>query len=224
VASGELGEKPAIHVWESDTLQNIAVLKGIHSKGVSLLCFIKQNDLLASCGVRIDSPLLVYNVNDGTLVLSTRLKGYALDLQIAKPYLWDPEEKDFIPEEDQTNLIFSCTEHELYIFTYESGIFTTGEIRMSEFQITSPITCCYAFTCDYSSDDTQNIDKKIVTLTGHSNGKVLVWENMQDKRELDDYKGTVIDITCSEINVIIASSPSFLHFVRETFDFFLIFH
>ncbi len=30
VASGELAERPALHIWDSNTLQNQGVIKGIH--------------------------------------------------------------------------------------------------------------------------------------------------------------------------------------------------
>lgn len=30
VASGELGEKPALHIWDCNTLQNLGVISGIH--------------------------------------------------------------------------------------------------------------------------------------------------------------------------------------------------
>lgn len=30
VATGELAQKPAIHIWDSNTLQNLGVIKGIH--------------------------------------------------------------------------------------------------------------------------------------------------------------------------------------------------
>lgn len=30
VATGELALKPAIHIWDSNTLQNLGVIKGIH--------------------------------------------------------------------------------------------------------------------------------------------------------------------------------------------------
>ncbi len=33
VATGELAEKPALHIWDSNTLQNIGVIKGVHKKG-----------------------------------------------------------------------------------------------------------------------------------------------------------------------------------------------
>ena len=41
VATGELAEIPAIHIWNPSTLQNLGVIKGIHKKGISLMCFFK---------------------------------------------------------------------------------------------------------------------------------------------------------------------------------------
>ena len=217
IASGELGDKPAIHVWDCTTLQNISILKGVHNTGISLLCFIKNNDLLASCGVRENSPLLIYNIRDGTLVLSTYLKGFALDLRTVRPYVKVKGEQELRYEEGKTNTFIACTDHELYLFTYETGVFTTGEIKMSDFEVQSEVTCCLAYSYDYINEDSQGIERKIVTLTGHKNGKVYLWENMQDKKEIDTCKGEIIDMIGYDSYIVIASSPSDLHFVKRRY-------
>lgn len=35
VASGEIGAQPAIHLWDSQTLQNFGIIQGIHKNGIS---------------------------------------------------------------------------------------------------------------------------------------------------------------------------------------------
>lgn len=37
IASGELGDKPAIHVWSRKSLETIQVIRGMHAIGVHLL-------------------------------------------------------------------------------------------------------------------------------------------------------------------------------------------
>ena len=52
MATGEIGRKPKIIVWDSDTLQTLAVLKGFHKRGVPLLAFSEgRGDRLASVGL-----------------------------------------------------------------------------------------------------------------------------------------------------------------------------
>jgi microtubule-associated protein-like 5 len=80
VATGELALKPAIHVWDSSTLQNVGIIKGTHRNGVHLLTFFKNDELLATCGIREDSPVLVYGVRDLNLVLSTFVSEMAIEL------------------------------------------------------------------------------------------------------------------------------------------------
>jgi len=171
--------------------------------------------------VRANSPLLIYNIRDGSLVLSTFVKGFALDLRPVKPYVWDVDEQDIKYEETMTNTFVACTDDGLYMFTYETGVFTTGELKITDFQINSVTTCCLAFSLNFPTEESQGSDKKVVTITGHENGKVIVWENMEDKRELEDYKGAIIDIVCFDLVVVIASSPGNLHFVNFFFISFI---
>jgi len=61
VATGEIGRKPKIIVWDSDTLQTLAVLKGFHKRGVPLLAFSEgRGDRLASVGLDNDHSIAVY--------------------------------------------------------------------------------------------------------------------------------------------------------------------
>lgn len=80
IASGELGASPAIHIWSVDSLNNLGVIKGEHKQGVHLLNFFHSDKYLASCGMRADSPVLVYNLTDFSLLLSTYVEGLAIDL------------------------------------------------------------------------------------------------------------------------------------------------
>lgn len=152
VATGELGETPAIHIWDCDTLQNVAILKGIHSSGIHLLAFMKDDEFLVSCGVRPNSPLLIYNIKDTSLVLSTYLIGFALDLQPIVSYVATADKntkgvKYHIGEsgdDSSGNSFFTCTKDAVFLFTYENGIFNPGELKISDYPVNSSITCCVA--------------------------------------------------------------------------------
>ena len=220
VASGELGDKPAIHVWDSTTLQNIAIMKGIHNTGVHLLTFIKNNEFIASCGLRNNSPLLIYSVRDSSLVLSTYIRGFALDLKLVIPYVRTQHDPELKCDETRNSPFVVCTENNLYLFTYEANIFENTELSLKDLDINSPITSCLAYTLNIKSDDKNIADQKFFILTGHANGKVILLEDLKDKRELEEYKASVTDMMCFDSGVVIASNPSTLHFVSNLSSLF----
>lgn len=73
VASGEIAKHPSIHIWNSCTLHNVGVIKGIHRFGVQHLLFIQSDKLLLTCGIRQNVPILIYSVDNCQLVISTCL-------------------------------------------------------------------------------------------------------------------------------------------------------
>lgn len=42
--------------------------------------FFKDDEYLATCGIRESSPILIYNVKDSSLVLSTFITEFAIEL------------------------------------------------------------------------------------------------------------------------------------------------
>ena len=61
IASGELGDTPAIHVWNSRTLENLAILSGIHRRGIHLIAFSKTDKFLVTCGLNKPSAVIIYD-------------------------------------------------------------------------------------------------------------------------------------------------------------------
>jgi WD40 repeat protein len=52
IATGELcPDNPEVHVWNCQTLECKAVLKGIHSRGVHLIAFTRDDKRLVTCGL-----------------------------------------------------------------------------------------------------------------------------------------------------------------------------
>ena len=74
IATSELAKKPEIHVWNPKTLSIICLIKGQHRNGVHFLNFMNRDTLLASCGVRIDSPIFIHNARTGQFLISTCVK------------------------------------------------------------------------------------------------------------------------------------------------------
>jgi WD40 repeat protein len=80
IASGELAEQPEIHIWDINTYQNVTIIKGHHKDGVHLLSFFSSDSMLATCSIKKDSTVLIYNLKDSSLLLSTYVNGLAIDL------------------------------------------------------------------------------------------------------------------------------------------------
>ena len=71
IATGEFGENPSLHLWDSETLRNIAIMTGVHQNGIHLLSFFDQDKYIASCGIRKNTPILIYSTKTFELLLST---------------------------------------------------------------------------------------------------------------------------------------------------------
>ena len=64
IASGEYGNKPAIHIWDYNTLKSINIIKGIHDNGVMYMKFLYNDNFLATCSWRNNSQVIVYNIHN----------------------------------------------------------------------------------------------------------------------------------------------------------------
>jgi len=71
IASGELGENPEIHVWNSRTLLNIQILKGVHKSGVHLMSFTKNDTFLVTCGLTLPSAIIIYDWKNNMVLISS---------------------------------------------------------------------------------------------------------------------------------------------------------
>ncbi|GMH62047.1 hypothetical protein TrLO_g8072 [Triparma laevis f. longispina] len=60
VATGELGKKPAIVLWDSNSGTTLAKMSGFHKRGVNLLTFSADGNLVYSVGMDDDHSVAVY--------------------------------------------------------------------------------------------------------------------------------------------------------------------
>ena len=68
------------------------MIKGIHQHGINQIKFFKQDILIASCGIRESTPILIYNVKDYSLVLSTIVNEFVISLMTIENYVGDFKE------------------------------------------------------------------------------------------------------------------------------------
>jgi hypothetical protein len=80
MASGEKDDNPMIHIWDSNSLQNMGIIKGFHKGGVSHMSFFLQNRFLITCGTNPNQPVLIYGMKDYRLLLSTYMEVHVLDI------------------------------------------------------------------------------------------------------------------------------------------------
>ena len=67
VATGEIGKKPKIVLWDSNTGVTLRELR-FHTRGVNTVCFSPTGRLLVSTGMDVDRTIVVHNIESGIVV------------------------------------------------------------------------------------------------------------------------------------------------------------
>ena len=115
IASGELGDPPKVHVFNSRTLENITILAGIHRKGVHLIAFSKTDKYLVTCGLNKPSAVVIYDWKKETVLVSTSIQSPTQDIFIFPDLYIDEkikEEEAKDPQTDKKLLTIQDEEHE----------------------------------------------------------------------------------------------------------------
>ncbi|EGR31153.1 hypothetical protein IMG5_116830 [Ichthyophthirius multifiliis] len=218
VASGEIAQNnPAIHLWDSNTLQNLGVIKGIHQKGIHLLQFFKGDEYLASCGIRTNSPILIYNVKDFTLVLSTLINEFAFELigidnysqeyVIKKQNSNQQDNNDFF---NYDNSFIVCSGQQIVLFHYFDGNFITHDIKLEDFYIFEELNCATCVRIPASSKisyqgTTENL---IIIVSGHKNGLVCIWQNFDHEKNIQLQDHDIVSIVNFDYGILIGTINS----------------
>ncbi|OCT79280.1 hypothetical protein XELAEV_18026090mg [Xenopus laevis] len=72
VATGQVGRDAAIHVWDTQTLKCLSLLKGQHQRGVSALDFSADGKCLVSVGLDDNHTIVYWDWKKGEKIASTR--------------------------------------------------------------------------------------------------------------------------------------------------------
>ncbi|EGR31701.1 hypothetical protein IMG5_103450 [Ichthyophthirius multifiliis] len=77
VATGEIGPKPSIYVWNTTTLLHQCHFKGQLAKGISALAFSPNGDKLIAADIDVDHKIAIFNINaksknGGVLLISEK--------------------------------------------------------------------------------------------------------------------------------------------------------
>ena len=68
VATGEIGPKPVIYIWDAITMQVVHKLWGKLTKGIQCLAFSPSGKQLAAVAIDEDHCVAIYNTESGVLI------------------------------------------------------------------------------------------------------------------------------------------------------------
>jgi microtubule-associated protein-like 6 len=84
IATGQIGKRPIIVVWDAETGETVQILKGFHQRAVCQLDFSPDGELLASVGQDDDHSLALYRWQDGSIMGTSKGdKNKVLGIQFA---------------------------------------------------------------------------------------------------------------------------------------------
>ena len=113
VASGELANRPSIHIWESSNRKTLQILSGYHLNGVHLLSFAYDEDFLLTCGKKESSPILIYNWRKNIIVYSFSMGDIVQDVSMI--YF------DYNNENDVINNFVLCSTKEIQVIQIKNA-------------------------------------------------------------------------------------------------------
>jgi len=72
VATGQIGKRPSIVIWDSETAETVQVLTGFHKRAVSQLEFSSDGSLLASAGNDDNHSIAIYEWMSGKMICNSQ--------------------------------------------------------------------------------------------------------------------------------------------------------
>ncbi|XP_045677967.1 echinoderm microtubule-associated protein-like 5 isoform X1 [Phyllostomus hastatus] len=72
VATGQVGRDPSIHIWDTETIKPLSVLKGCHQYGVCAVDFSADGKRLASVGIDDSHTIVLWDWKRGEKLSTTR--------------------------------------------------------------------------------------------------------------------------------------------------------
>ena len=113
IASGELANRPSIHIWESTSRKTLQILSGYHLNGIHLLSFAYDEQFLLTCGKKESSPILIYNWRKNIIVYSFSMNDIVQDVRMI--YF------DYNNENDIINNFVLCSTKEIQVIQIKNA-------------------------------------------------------------------------------------------------------
>jgi WD40 repeat protein len=172
VATGQIGKDPPIHIWNTDTMEPLSVLKGSHERGVCAVDFSADGKKLASVGLDDDHSIVIWDWKKGEQMSTTR--GHKDKIFMVK---WSPSSSD--------QLVTVGVKH-IKFWTQAGGGLTSkrGIFGRKEKQCTM-LCVVYGRSSGH-------------TYTGGSDGRVYHWEGNSLLTAVDAHKGPLFAMQAVE--------------------------
>jgi WD40 repeat protein len=72
VATGQIGKDPYIAVWDANTMETVALLKGFHQRGICALGFSNEGKYLVSVGLDDSHTIAIWDWQAGRVIASDK--------------------------------------------------------------------------------------------------------------------------------------------------------
>ena len=233
-ASGERGKNPALHVWSVKDLKPVSIFKGQHKADIYLLSFAHKDQYLVSCSKRLDTPIIVFNLLENTVLFSTYVDQFVRAILPVNNLIGDFKNQGEREKYVDSDFVLLSAE-KIYFVEYGAGVYSkvleqsVGEL-MSETGKAEPDQIT-AGSCFYMNKENPDLkayarnkeDKVIRLITGHSKGQVVIWEIvMPDNNNFflelrfhkllpKSYNKEVMEIIHLDGGIGITTSDSFIH-------------
>ncbi|CAM9122646.1 unnamed protein product [Ascophyllum nodosum] len=165
VCSGEIGARPRVCVWCTETCQVISIFRGFHRKGIDSVCFSPDGQLIVSVGADPSHAMAVFHWQSRT-TLFTAPSGLepVLDCHVA-----------------HENLVVSCGVDHIRFWTRVGGSFEMAQGIFGRKCALQPMLCCSSL----------GDDNDVVVLTGSTSGHMYVWEGRNCTRCIKAHTGAL---------------------------------
>ena len=176
--TGESGITPKIHVWRISTLETLQILSGIHQTSITLLGFTNNENHLISCS---SYTVVIYEWRTKTILVTTN-------------HIYPISDLYLLPRVTSSSCFVLGCDEEITVYSIQKDKLNVSSVNLEVSMCKSPI-CCLAGQGIY------NIQKEgtFLLLTGHSNGSVLLWENIEFQKIIVVYESSICAL-CVMVN------------------------
>ncbi|XP_071162130.1 echinoderm microtubule-associated protein-like 6 [Mytilus edulis] len=163
VATGQVGRDGTIHIWDTESMKTLSVLKGQHQRGVCAVDFSGDGKKLASVGLDDNHLIVVWDWRKGEKLASTR--GHKDKIFVIK---WNPS--------DNTKLVTVGVKH-IKFWTQTGGGFTSVRGTLGKVAKLCDMLCiAYGKAAD-------------ICYSGGSDGNVFVWNGTTLQKTVKAHEG-----------------------------------
>ena len=221
VASGEGNTAtPAILVWDINTLKTMCEFRGYHKTDIYLLEFLKNDRHLASCSLRSDTPIFIFDRVKKTVIFSYRVE--AVLRGIVPIHLIDFKDPNYPKNSIKIHKNFILFSKSQLLYFKQNNLHSILTLQdTAKFEVLKDITACLSFVFlnqeiqePLKKDETfseQRTKNKLCALTGHVDGKLVLWVNMIPKKKIYEFGAQVVDITLLVPYIVLATDDFRVH-------------